>query len=146
LGFDGGLIPTQEGSNMMKLAQAGLFAAVMAMVCLSAWAGPVEDYNNKGWEANTAKKYTEARKWYRKSAELGNAIAQSKLGIMYENGYGVSQDYVSAHMWYNLAGSNGYKLGAENSDYAAKFMTPAQIAEAQRRAKVCMKSNYKNCD
>ncbi len=53
---------------------------------------------------------------------------------MYGNGYGVSQDYVQAHMWYNLAEAQGRTAAARNRDIVAKLMTPAQIAEAQRRA------------
>ncbi len=31
--------------------------------------------------------------------------AQVDLGVMLENGWGVPQDYVQAHMWFNLAAS-----------------------------------------
>ena len=44
-------------------------------------------------------------KWYRKAAEQGDATAQTALGVMYKDGRGVPQDYVQAHMWYNLAAS-----------------------------------------
>ncbi len=53
---------------------------------------------------------------------------------MYYNSQGVVQDYVQAHMWFNLAGAQGDKQAAKNRDIVAKRMTPAQIAEAQRRA------------
>jgi TPR repeat protein len=51
---------------------------------------------------------------------------------MYRHGHGVPQDYVRAHMWYNLAASRGLDAFWRNA-MAAK-MTPAQIAEAQRLA------------
>ena len=130
---------------MMKLIQAGIVAVVMSLGCVSAWAGPQEDYR-KGWEYFQAKDYAEAVKLYRKAAEQGNASAQFILGNMYSNGEGVPQDYVTAYMWYDLAGSTGNKLGVEYRDKIAKRMTPADVSEAQRRASVCMKSNYKNCD
>ena len=38
----------------------------------------------------------EALKWFRKSAEQGNAFAQFKLGVMYGKGNGVQQDYAEA--------------------------------------------------
>ena len=47
----------------------------------------------------------EAVTWFRKAAVKGNALAQLNLGFMYANGFGVSQDYVQAHMWYELATS-----------------------------------------
>ena len=34
-------------------------------------------------------------------AEQGDAPAQNNLGFMYDNGEGVPQDDVEAHMWYN---------------------------------------------
>ena len=45
------------------------------------------------------------------------------------------QDYVQAHMWYNLATANGDKLAAEFRDGLAKQMALAQIAEAQKLAR-----------
>ena len=49
------------------------------------------------------------------------------------------QDYVLAHMWYNLAASRSTgeerKKSADLRDALARLMTPAQIAEAQRLAR-----------
>ena len=61
--------------------------------------------------------------------------AQCNLGVMYYNGEGVPQDYVQAHMWFNLAASKGDENGRKNRDIVAKKMTPTQIAEAQRLAR-----------
>jgi len=83
--------------------------------------------------------YAQAVKWYRKAAEQGDADAQFNLALMYDNGQGVPQDYVQAHMWLNLAAA-GLPPGEDrdsavkNRDIVAKLMTPAQIAEAQRLA------------
>jgi TPR repeat protein len=90
--------------------------------------------------------YAEAVKWFSKIASQGKSEAQYNLGVLYQNGQGVTQDYVTAHMWFNLAGSLGYTSGRENRDKMEKSMTQAQIAEAQRRARVCQANNYKNCD
>jgi uncharacterized protein len=90
--------------------------------------------------------YSEALKWYRLAADQGDANSQSNLGVMRENGWGVPQDFIVAHMWYNLSAANGYELGRINRDNIAKSMTHGSIAEAQGRARVCMASNYKNCD
>ena len=65
---------------------------------------------------------------------------------MYSNGKGVIQDYVRAHMWYNLAASNGYKIASKNREIVAKEMTPSKISEAQDIAKDCENKNYKNCE
>ncbi len=78
--------------------------------------------------------------WLRTAAEKGYAPAQYNLGVMYHTGQGVPQDYVQAHMWYNLAAAGlppgeGRDSAAKNRDIVAKLMTPAQLAEAQRLAR-----------
>ncbi len=77
----------------------------------------------------------EAVKWFRLGAEQGYAIAQYTLGLMYGKGQGVPQDFVLAHMWANLAASQGGDKAVEKRDATATFMTPNQIAEAQRLAR-----------
>ena len=86
-----------------------------------------------------------AVKWYRLAAEQGGADAQFNLGNVYRLGTGVIQDKVYAHMWANLAGSNGSKKGRELRDFVAERMTPAQITEAQRLARECVRKKYKGC-
>ena len=62
-------------------------------------------------------------------------LAQSILGKMYSKGEGVIQDYVQAHMWFNVSHANGHKKANELRDDIAKKMTPSQIAEAQKMAR-----------
>jgi TPR repeat protein len=64
---------------------------------------------------------------------------------MYGLGQGVPQDYITAHMWYNLAASNGNNLAAENRDAIAPKMSPAAIEQAQARAAQCLASDYQDC-
>jgi tetratricopeptide (TPR) repeat protein len=45
------------------------------------------------WKAND---FAAAASQYRKAAERGNALAQNNLGVAYENGKGVPQDYSEA--------------------------------------------------
>ncbi len=78
--------------------------------------------------------------WFRKAAEHGLAGAQYNLGVMYDRGQGVPQDYAQAHMWYNLAASNlppgkVRNKAVKNRDIVAERMTPAQISEAQKLAR-----------
>ena len=55
------------------------------------------------------------------------------------SGQGVPQDYVQAHMWFNLAaaGSTGEdrESAVENRDLAADQLTPDALNEAQRLAR-----------
>jgi len=39
----------------------------------------------------------------------------------------VKQDYVQAHIWYNLAAARGQKIARENRALLAEKMTPVQI-------------------
>ena len=65
---------------------------------------------------------------------------------MYFRGQGgLIQDSVYAHMWSNLASSNGDKKGGENRDNKAKKMTPLQIEKPQDLARECVKKDYKGC-
>ena len=63
------------------------------------------------------KDFTEAAKWYRKSAEKGHVGAQYCVGYAYEAGEGVVQDYVEAYKWFVKAAEKGHakaqrRLGA----------------------------------
>jgi TPR repeat protein len=80
--------------------------------------------------------------WYRKAAEQEYAKAQYNLALMYYNGQGVPQDYILAHMWFNLAASRFPASEGEKREQAVKDrdivtskMTLAQIAEAKRLAR-----------
>ncbi|WP_277600823.1 tetratricopeptide repeat protein [Eikenella corrodens] len=47
-------------------------------------------------------------------AEQGNADAQYNLGVMYDNGQGVRQDYAEAARWYRKAAEQGYAKAQYN--------------------------------
>lgn len=83
--------------------------------------------------------YAEALTWFRKSAEQGEAKAQYNLGVMYNKGEGVPQNYAEAVKWYNLAAArltnrDERDSAIRNRNIATSKMTPAQIAEAQKKA------------
>ncbi len=65
----------------------------------------------------------------------GFADAMFGLGVMYDNGQGVPQNYVQAHKWFNLAATQGDKDAVKNRDIVAKKMTPADISKAQKLAR-----------
>ncbi len=68
------------------------------------------------------------------------------LGALYVLGNGVAEDYVRAHMWFNLAAAAGNSDAAKNRDGLEMHMTREQIAEAQAMARKCEASGYKQCD
>ncbi len=88
----------------------------------------------------------EAVKWWRLAAKQGDANAQFSLGAVYSLGQGVPQDYVTAHMWVNIAATNGSEEARQVRDLLAERMSPANISDAQARARVCTASNYTDCD
>ena len=70
----------------------------------------------------------------------GDADAQGMLGIMYQAGDGVPQDYVEAHKWFNLSAAwapdaDIRERAVKARDELASMMTPAQVAKAQRMSR-----------
>ena len=76
---------------------------------------------------------------------LFNAKAQNIRGVMYGNGEGVVQDYVTAHMWGNIARANGSDNGGKLVDLLEPLMSRMQIATAQERASACVARQYREC-
>jgi TPR repeat protein len=61
----------------------------------------------KGITAYDSGDYETALREFESLAEQGDAYAQYKLGVMYDNGDGVSQDYKTAKKWVKLAAEQG---------------------------------------
>ena len=84
--------------------------------------------------------------WYfREAAIQGHADAQFRLGLMYEEGNGIPQDFQSAHVWFNIAAGNDSKKAAKARRRVEKHFNEVQIHEAQHLARRCVKSEYKDC-
>lgn len=71
-------------------------------------------------------------------ADQGDAGAQYKLGVMYENGDGVPRDYVLAYRYFNFSTAQGNKEVQEDLARVARLMTPEQIAEAKKISPFCL--------
>ena len=85
---------------------------------------------------------SEAAKWYRRAAGQGSSLDMLNFGAMCYGGRGVPRDFVQAYMWLCLAAERLSAVPGEerakavrNREIVAKFMTPQQIAEAQRLAR-----------
>jgi TPR repeat protein len=73
-------------------------------------------------------------------AEKGDAKAQFVLGLKYENGKGVPQDYAEAAKWYRKAAEQGYaeaqfNLGAMYDEGRGVHQDYAEAAKWYRKAK-----------
>ena len=62
-------------------------------------------------------------------------MAQYLISHAYGAGQGVDQDYLKAHMYANLAASQGYEGAEKRRDVWSQLMTPEQIAQAQEMAR-----------
>ena len=112
--------------------------------------GNADAQNNVGWmyaEGNGVPQNDRtAVKWYTLAANQGLALAQFNLGVMsYAGKGGVMQDNIYAHMWWNLAASQGDENARKYRDIIEKKMFPSQIEKAQDLARECVKKNYKGC-
>ncbi len=69
---------------------------------------------------------------YRKAAEKGVAKAQHSLGLMYERGEGVPQDYAKAVKWYRKAAEQGHAEAQGNLGlmYVGGLCVPQDYVQA----------------
>jgi TPR repeat protein len=118
---------------------------LLPVISILLFCAPVFADYAKGLDAAQKGDFVNALKEWKPLAEQGDASAQYNLGVMYDNGEGVIQDYTRAHMWWNIAASQGHEEAMENRDKVAKEMTSLQIAEAQKLARECVAKNYKGC-
>lgn len=121
----------------MRIAQTlrrgGRLTAASAALLLAAGAVAHADY----YDAITAYEradYAAARDEAEPLAAAGDGRASFLLGRMHAAGQGVLQDYVRAHMLFNLAAAGGVDGAAAARDELAGKMTPQQIADAQQMA------------
>jgi TPR repeat protein len=115
----------------MTLTLKHVVVAILLMLSLATpvAAGPLED----GYTAYTKGDFATAMRLMRPLADQGNITAQTVVGLLYYFNYG--GDYVSAHMWFNLAAAQGHAFAEMFLKDTADKMTPAQIAEAQKLAR-----------
>ena len=124
-----------------------LFAVFLVVACATVAAA---DSNEEAKSAYGRGDYALAAQLFRSRAEQGNARAQNNLGGMYTQGRGVPQDFIRAHMWFNVAaaalsGDEG-KAAMKNREHVASQMTAAQIGQAEVMARRCQQSQFKECD
>ncbi len=86
--------------------------------------------------------YGSALRWYEFAAINGRRAGQLALGDLYRDGKGVSQDLVSAHMWYGIAAGYGSGTAEQKRDQIELDMTQDQIALATENGRVCLSSDF----
>ena len=103
--------------QMMKRALVILLLLLASPVL----ADSADDQFKRGVDARHRGDYATALKEFRRLAEQGSAPAQLNLGLMYDNGEGVTQDYADAVRWYRKAAVQGdakaqYTLGLMSNE------------------------------
>ena len=89
--------------NTIKLAELGV-AQAQYELGFSYFSNT--DFNSGG---DFMQDYSQAVKWYLKSAEQGHIEAQVQLGICYANGLGVDKDENKAYYWWQKAAEQGHE-------------------------------------
>jgi len=123
--------------NLVIIAAALLSLTLPSSVAAQDFDRGVSAYNDGD--------YPTALREFRLAAEQGNASAQYNLGLMYDNGQGLPQNYQLAYMWFSLAAAKGVERAASARDKAAGNMTPEQIGRAQQLTAGCFNRNYQGC-
>jgi uncharacterized protein len=88
---------------MRKLLEALIIGLLLTASGGNVSADPLED----GIAAYQRGDFATALRLFQPLAEQGDASAQSNLGVMYEQGRGVAQNYREAMRWFRLAAMQG---------------------------------------
>lgn len=82
--------------------------------------------------------------WIGRAAEHGVASAQAKLGVLLATGEEMLQDSVEAHKWFVLASDRGDASAKVNLQRSLQLLSPGQVAQADRRARLWRESAAKD--
>jgi len=108
----------------MQRSSAALILIISLLVAGPAIAEPFEDATKAYYRGD----YETAHRLIKPLAEQGLPEAQFNLGLMYDKGQGVPQDYAEAVKWYHKAAEQGnakavkwYRKAAEQGNAEAQF-------------------------
>ena len=74
----------------------------------------------------------------RQAAEQGNADAQLEMGILYEFGYNMPKNNITALAWYLRSAEQGNALAVKRRDQLNSHMKPDEIDAADKLSKESM--------
>ena len=96
---------------------------------------------NDAFECLIAGSYDSAFKGFARLSNRGSVVSQYHLGLMYLKGMGVLQDFCRAHLWFNIASSQGNKKARVQLGRLTEEMSAHQVAEAQKLARAWVAKN-----
>ena len=154
LTFEGNVISNKNGKLVSEDVYDGLFWANKNIKMLSKRMPETElaesqfqlayaIYNGKGGAEQDTK---EASRWYKRSAKLGNAKAQTNLGLMYYYGDGIAQNRIQAYLWWFMAAGQGEKQALDNLQSLSQSLTQDELTQGQALATKCWESKFQDCD
>lgn len=103
--------------------------AVWLSLSFAALAGPLEEADS----AHRAGDFTTAADRYRPLAAQGEPVAQFRLGVLYEEGKGITKDSREAIRWYVVASAQGHAEAAYN--LARMYHDGRGVPQDHRRAR-----------
>jgi len=130
--------------NATKHVVSLAFTAAILGICGAVKGGDVEDCRNA--EALLKAESSRAVSACHRLADQGDALAQFSLGSMYDNGWGVPQDYAEAVKWYRKAAEQedvkaqynlgrmyrlGYGVQRDYDEAVRWFRTAAELGDAE---------------
>lgn len=130
----------ESGDGVEKNPSASLFWAQKAAAKGDAYAEGLLASKYITGSVGLDKDYKQAMKYYRLSAEQGNAMSQFMIGTIYLGGFGVPKDYIEALAWINLAAASNNDTFAPTRDKIEKAQGLGVALAAQKRSKEILAS------
>lgn len=85
--------------------------------------------------ATSQPEISKAVTWFQQAAERGVLDSQFNLGVLYQEGSGVTKSQVDAYVWYAIAGAQGDPMAIQRAEVLAREMSEAQVEQAKSRVK-----------
>lgn len=129
---------------MRKVATALVVIALLAGI-MTVHAADA-DYFDEGVKAYYRGDFATALPIFRKLADQGNALAQFNLGLMYDDGKGVAQDYKEAVKWYRKAADQGHAKAQSNlgTTYANGYGVTQDFVQAHMWWNIAAAQGYEH--
>ncbi|MET4069914.1 hypothetical protein ABID58_004718 [Bradyrhizobium sp. S3.2.6] len=126
--------PDPSGRGRVLRLRGALLAFGVAGLMVAGGASAKAQSLGQGISAFNRQDYVTASRVFIPRAERGNSAAQTYLGLLFETGRGVPQNYTEAAMWYRRAAEQGdaraqYSLGLL---YDRGQGVPQDIVEASK--------------
>ena len=120
--------------NIMKTKPLTFLLALTFMFLFSGSSVVFGDDLRDGLLAYGTKDYKKAYKLILPLAEQGNVMAQTTLGVMYQEGHGVPKDYKEAVKWFRRSAERGYAIAQHNLGvmYLEGYGVPQDHKEAEK--------------